>query len=222
MLGPGARGKGEAASPEAEAARRAAGFLGTQDATRDNGVALPGPGGRAGPAGAGQLAAAARDLQVALEEIGMKARQTRTGKGSADEAAGDTTAFSQLDSARASWSRPEGPARLEAATSRATPMELEGVDRMHRLLVGQGSAGAEARLTITDGPLAGAHIHLRTGPGGLQAAVSLSSESSRQTLLTAMDEVARRMRDKGHKLTVRMGPFTPSPPDHSPRQQEPG
>jgi hypothetical protein len=85
---------------------------------------------------------------------------------------------------------------------------------MHRLLIGHGPTGAEARLAITDGPLAGAAIHLRTGPAGLEAAVSTSSNSSRQTLLSAMDEVARRMRDKGHRLKVKMAP-APTRPEHS-------
>jgi hypothetical protein len=168
--------------------------------------------GRSGPGTASELAAAARELQNALDEMGMKA------KPAADKEAAQTSdqgAFAaQLAAEMApSWSRPEGPARVEAA-ARLMPTELEGMEKMHRLLIGHGPTGAEARLTITDGPLAGAAIHLRTGPGGVEAAVSTANSSSRQTLVTAMDEVARRMRDKGHRLSVKEAP-PPTRPGHS-------
>jgi hypothetical protein len=200
MLGPGGQREAEAA----EAARKAAG--------QAEGMA----GGKTGPGSAAELAAAAKEMQAALEEMGMKASQAKAGKPSGEEGGGDAALNAQLAnaaSASPAWARPEGPARVEAA-SRVLPTELEGMEKMHRLLIGQGPAGAEARLAITDGPLAGAQIHLRTGPGGIQAAVSSSTESSRQTLVTAMDEVARRMKEKGHRLTVRLAP-PPTRPEHS-------
>jgi hypothetical protein len=198
MLGPGGQREAEAA----EAARKAAG--------QAEGMA----GGKTGPGSAAELAAAAKEMQAALEQMGMKASQGKAGKTAGEEAGGDAALNAQLAaSASPAWARPEGPSRVEA-TSRVLPTELEGLEKMHRLLIGQGPAGAEARLSITDGPLAGAQIHLRTGPGGIQAAVSTSTESSRQTLVTAMDEVARRMKDKGHRLTVRLAP-PPTRPEHS-------
>ena len=75
----------------------------------------------------------------------------------------------------------------------------------HKLLMGQGPAGAEARLSITQGPLAGLQIHLSHGPAGLQAAVLTQGASSRQTLVSAMDQVAQRLRQKGHNLDLRFG-----------------
>jgi hypothetical protein len=174
----------------------------------------PAAPGRSGPGSPAELAAAAKELQTALEEIGVKS--TRSGKSGGDDASSGDPLGAQLASVAnlaPAWARPEGPARVEAP-GRLMPAELEGMEKMHRLLIGQGPAGAEARLSITDGPLAGAQIHLRTGPGGIQAAVSTTNESSRQTLSTAMDEVARRMRDKGHRLNVRKAP-PPTRPEHT-------
>jgi hypothetical protein len=69
-----------------------------------------------------------------------------------------------------------------------------------RLLMGFGPDGAQVRLQIGGGALAGSEIHLRQGPGGIDALVLTRVESSRQTLALAMDEVARRLHRKGHVL----------------------
>ena len=77
-------------------------------------------------------------MMAALDEMGIKARSGRDGK-SGDEPGGDPASAAQIAGAAAtapSWSRPEGPARVEAA-SRALPTELEGLEKMHRLLIGQ-------------------------------------------------------------------------------------
>ncbi len=101
------------------------------------------------------------------------------------------------------WARPEGPARPEAP--RQLPSPPPGTEAYHRLLMGQGPAGAEARLSITQGPLAGLQIHLTNGPGGVQAAVLTQGASSRQTLVSAMEQVSQRLRQKGHNLDIRFG-----------------
>jgi hypothetical protein len=101
------------------------------------------------------------------------------------------------------WARPEGPARPEAP--RQLPSPPPGAEAYHRLLMGQGPAGAEARLSITQGPLAGLQIQLTHGPGGVQAAVLTQGASSRQTLVSAMEQVAQRLRQKGHNLDLRFG-----------------
>jgi hypothetical protein len=101
------------------------------------------------------------------------------------------------------WARPEGPARPEAP--RQLPSPPPGAEAYHRLLMGQGPAGAEARLSITQGPLAGLQIHLTHGPGGVQAAVLTQGAFSRQTLVSAMDQVTQRLRQKGHNLDIRFG-----------------
>ncbi|HEY0706074.1 MAG TPA: hypothetical protein VGG33_04720 [Polyangia bacterium] len=101
------------------------------------------------------------------------------------------------------WSRPEGPTRPDRPV-RELPQPLPGVDPVHQLLIGKGPNGAEARMRISVGPLAGTEIHLREGPGGIQAAIITQTASSRQTLSSAMEAVAQRLKDKGHKLDVRI------------------
>jgi hypothetical protein len=98
------------------------------------------------------------------------------------------------------WQRHEGPAR---APPRAP---ITPVGSQDRLLIGFGAGGAEARLRIGGGPLAGAEIHLRQGPGGqlaIEATVLTRLESSRQTLSLAMEEVARRLARRGYTLRIR-------------------
>jgi hypothetical protein len=198
---------GQNAQRDAEAAENAKRTAGGADGA--------GGPGRSGPGTQAEVAAAAKEMQAALEEMGVKATQARGGKSPGEEAGGDGSFGAQLLGAgpAGTWGRPEGPSRVESAT-RLLPTELEGMEKMHRLLIGQGPAGAEARLSITDGPLAGSEIHLRTGPGGVQAAVSTSTSSARQTLASAMEEVATRLRDKGHRLNVKMAP-PPTRPEHS-------
>lgn len=102
------------------------------------------------------------------------------------------------------YSRREGPAAEPVIRGAVGPaMEAAGA---HQLLIGRGPGGAEARLTIDAGPLAGSLIHLREGAGGIEAAVSTQVASTRQILEAAMDQVARRLRDRGHALNVRMQP----------------
>lgn len=71
-----------------------------------------------------------------------------------------------------------------------------------RLLVSVGpTPPSEVRLLVQDGPLAGSEIHLRLAPPGIDATVLTRLESSRQTLSVAMQEVARRLQQRG--LVVR-------------------
>jgi hypothetical protein len=100
----------------------------------------------------------------------------------------------------APWSRPEGPASPEARRTHGSPRAEPAAPC--RVLVGWGAGGAEARLSIGSGPLAGAEIHLREGPGGVEAALLTRTLSSRQTLALAMEEVGKRLKQKGHDLRV--------------------
>src|SRR4051794_37432516 len=87
---------------------------------------------------------------------------------------------------------PEGPPR--APPSRA-PLPGASLTPGDRLLVGVGRQ--EARLQIAHGPLAGSEIQLRVVPGGVEALVLTPGQCSRQTLASAMEEIARRLADKG-------------------------
>jgi hypothetical protein len=95
------------------------------------------------------------------------------------------------------WQILEGPPRAPPPPRCPAPTSA-----VERLLVGSGPQGAEVRLRIGHGPLAGAEIHLRNLPGGVEAVVLTRVESSRQTLAVAMEEVARRLQRKGYALRV--------------------
>jgi hypothetical protein len=99
------------------------------------------------------------------------------------------------------WARPEGPQQRESR-ARELPQPLPGVDPIHQLYIGRGPGGAEARMMITVGPLAGTEIQLREGPGGVQATITTQNASTRQTLVTAMAAVSERLKAKGQKLDV--------------------
>jgi hypothetical protein len=101
-----------------------------------------------------------------------------------------------------SWARPEGP-QAQRPSARELPQPLPGVDPVHQLFIGRGPAGAEARMMITVGPLAGTEIQLREGPGGVQASIITQNASARQTLSSAMSAVAERLKAKGQKLDVK-------------------
>jgi hypothetical protein len=124
-------------------------------------------------------------------------------------AEGERPGAGSLDSWAAELMALAGCARREAPGTeqvvRVSAVADAGLDSSsHRLLMGRGPAGAEARLSIDAGPLAGTSIHLREGPRGIEAAVLTQVACSRQTLVAALDEVARRLREKGHNLTVQL------------------
>jgi hypothetical protein len=96
----------------------------------------------------------------------------------------------------APWQIREGPPRA-APRERAGPA-LPAALGTERVRLGIGPRGAEARLRIEHGPLAGAEIHLRHLPGGIEAVVLTGVESSRQTLAVVMEEVARRLQRRGY------------------------
>lgn len=112
------------------------------------------------------------------------------------------------------WLRPEGPTpRAPSSGPRPVPVDTP----LERVLIGTGPGGAEARLTIGHGPLAGSQVHLRHGPAGIEATVLTQTESSRQTLSVAMVEVARRLERRGYVLrTAEEAPRS----DSDRRQQE--
>jgi hypothetical protein len=101
-----------------------------------------------------------------------------------------------------SWARPEGPAQ-GPQRPRELPQPLPGVDPVHQLLIGKGPHGAEAKMIISVGPLAGTTINLREGPGGLEAQILTQTASARQTLASAMQAVSSRLKERGHKLDIK-------------------
>ncbi|HEY7373700.1 MAG TPA: hypothetical protein VIF57_16175 [Polyangia bacterium] len=74
-----------------------------------------------------------------------------------------------------------------------------------RILIGAGPDGAEARIRIGAGALAGTEIQLSGGAGGhvVEARLLTHAATSRQTLSVVMDEIRSRLRDRGIVLSVR-------------------
>jgi hypothetical protein len=71
---------------------------------------------------------------------------------------------------------------------------------VERILIGSGPSGAEARLTISSGPLAGGEILLRERQGCIDAVVLTALGGTRQTLSSMMSEVALRLEARGYRL----------------------
>jgi len=115
--------------------------------------------------------------------------------------------------AMAGWFRAEsGGASPPRATGVAAASAPRPVDR---ILVGAGPDGAQARIRIGAGALAGTEIQLSTGPAGhaVEAQLLTHAASSRQTLSLVMDEIRLRLRDRGIVLATKgpAGRVAPGP-----------
>lgn len=101
------------------------------------------------------------------------------------------------------WMRADGAFRPEAIQGpRLAPRGCAQSTAPDRVLVGSSGLGPEARVRIGGGPLAGTEIQLVAVAGGVEARVLTVHEGSRQTLSVAMDEIAQRLRRKGHSLRM--------------------
>ena len=102
--------------------------------------------------------------------------------------------------AMAGWFRSEPPVagRPAAVTAVAPPRAVE------RVLVGAGPEGAQARIRIGAGALAGTEIQLSSVASGraVEARLLTHTASSRQTLSVVMDEIRSRLRDRGIVLST--------------------
>jgi hypothetical protein len=97
---------------------------------------------------------------------------------------------------RESAAAPAGKDVARAATPSARAVD--------RVLIGAGPDGAEARIRIGSGALAGAEIQLSSGSAGhvVEARLLTDAASSRQTLSLVMDEIKVRLRDRGIVLST--------------------
>jgi hypothetical protein len=100
------------------------------------------------------------------------------------------------------WFRAEAPPVAAGRVCGAPP-----VRQVERVLIGACGDGAEARIRIGGGVLAGTEIRLHTAPGGsvVEAQLLTRVDGSRQTLSVVMDAIAVRLRGKGIALQVRQG-----------------
>jgi hypothetical protein len=105
--------------------------------------------------------------------------------------------------AMAGWFRPES-----AAASTNRPVLVAGASAarpVDRVLVGSGPGGAEARIRIGAGALAGTEIQLSSAGAGhiVEARLLTHAATSRQTLSLVMDEIRSRLRDRGIVLSTK-------------------
>ena len=84
------------------------------------------------------------------------------------------------------------------------PSGASAARAVDRILVGSGPDGAQARIHIGAGALAGTEIQLSTGAAGhvVEARLLTHAATSRQTLSLVMDEIRLRLRDRGIVLST--------------------
>jgi hypothetical protein len=141
----------------------------------------------------------ARSGQGFREALARKRRSPTAGDGEPETANA---------AAMSGWFRPEPPGLTggAAAAGRVGGVAAAGGARaVDRVLIGAGPQGAEARIRIGAGALAGTEIQLSGGAGGqvVEARLLTHAASSRQTLSVVMDEIRSRLRDRGIVLAVR-------------------
>jgi len=123
-------------------------------------------------------------------------------RGRRDPGAGSTNDGASA-AALAGWFRSESSAA--PAVAKATGVAGVAASRaVDRVLIGSGPDGAQARIRIGAGALAGAEIHLSGASGQMvEARLLTHTASSRQTLSVVMDEIRSRLRDRGIVLDTR-------------------
>ena len=101
----------------------------------------------------------------------------------------------------AGWFRAESSAAGRSAAT-AVSSAPRAVDR---ILIGADREGAQARIRIGAGALAGTEIQLSSGAAGhiVEACLLTHAATSRQTLSLVMDEIRLRLRERGIVLSTR-------------------
>lgn len=118
--------------------------------------------------------------------------------------------------------------RAESAASASKPVAVAGAAAarpVDRVLVGSGPDGAEARIRIGAGALAGTEIQLSSGGAGhiVEARLLTHAATSRQTLSLVMDEIRSRLRDRGIVLSTKAaGARSVVPPSDDDRSDDRG
>jgi len=144
--------------------------------------------------------------------------RTALERGAGSASGGDGAPEAASAAAMAGWFRSEPP-RIGCDAGAARRAAVANAHAVDRVLIGSGPDGAEARIRIGAGALAGTEIQLSGGGGGhvVEARLLTYAASSRQTLSVVMDEIRSRLRDRGIVLSVRApgagGPAVPREAD---------
>jgi len=126
--------------------------------------------------------------------LDRKMRQSKRPPASDDEAGGPPA---EARVAHASGRAPAADRAVRRAPAIAGP---DAPRPGERVLLGRGVDGAEARVRIGEGPLAGAELRLVVRGAVIDAQVLTPGAASRQTLAVAMDEVAARLGRRNIRL----------------------
>ena len=160
---------------------------GKQEAMSVGGEGTPGGRGRSGQA-----------FRKTLDR-----RRPATG---ADSAGNDGASAAAM----AGWFRAES-ALPPAAAKAPSVAGVAGARPVDRVLIGAGPEGAQARIRIGAGALAGTEIQLSSASGrAVEAQLLTHAASSRQTLSVVLDEIRSRLRDRGIVLSTRAVPPQPA------------
>lgn len=110
--------------------------------------------------------------------------------------------------ALAGWFRSEATPGPSPNSAAARIPGVAGARAVDRILIGSGPEGAQARIRIGAGALAGAEIQLSTSAAGraVEAHLLTHAASSRHTLAVVLDEIRSRLRDKGIVLSAKAPP----------------
>jgi hypothetical protein len=113
--------------------------------------------------------------------------------------------------AMAGWFRAESGGAAQAPARAAPVAATSRAGAVDRVLIGSGPDGAQARIRIGAGALAGTEIQLSSGAAGhaVEARLLTHAASSRQTLAVVMDEIRVRLRDRGIVLSTKAAPVRP-------------
>jgi hypothetical protein len=102
------------------------------------------------------------------------------------------------------WQRPEGlvgaPPAAPPKTATLTIPEAAQRAGCERILLGPGETGTIARIQFGSGSVAGTEIQLRASEKGLEASVLQTSAAARSSVSSAIQEMAARMRRRGHTV----------------------
>ena len=153
------------------------------------------------------------EVRSVADEAADRAR-TRSGRGfrgTLERKRGDATGGASdvaSAAAMAGWFRPEP---MAGATPTAAPGRAAAVgvaSAVDRILMGSGPDGAQARIRIGAGALAGTEIQLSSAASGriVEAQLLTHAASSRQTLSVVLDEIRSRLRDRGIVLSAKAPP----------------
>src|SRR4051812_34398764 len=168
--------------------------------------------GGAPPARSGKDEVRARGHADTAARARTGPRFRRALEGTRDDAATGAHAGASA-AAMAGWFRSESaappPGMTRAVSGQSGAAAARAVDR---ILVGSGPDGAEARIRIGAGALAGTEIQLSSGLAGhvVEARLLTHAATSRQTLSLVMDEIRLRLRDRGIVLATTVSGARPA------------